>query len=152
MKILINAFPLLAPKSGVGYYAYHLLHALRRLYGVADQYMYFYGRRFSREIAERPPAFDAATRRVLKQLFENPYRLTQPLKELLFRCAAPWIGADVYHETNYVLLPYRGRQVVTVFDLSIKRYPETHPASRVKFFNAYFDRRLGNADHIIAIS
>ncbi|NLF39802.1 glycosyltransferase family 4 protein [bacterium] len=152
MKILLNAFPLLAPKSGVGYYTYHLLHALRRLYAERDSFVYFYGRRFSTAIAERPPALDAAARRALKSVFDNPYRFTQPVKEFIFRCGAAVVRPDLYHETNYVLMPFRGPRVVTVFDMSVKRFPETHPPARVRFFNAWFDCRLGDADHIITIS
>ena len=36
--------------------------------------------------------------------------------------------------------------------MSIKRFPETHPAGRVKFFNEYFDKRIPNASHILSIS
>ncbi len=152
MKILLDAFPLLAPKSGVGYYTYHLLHALQRRYATQDEFVYFYGRRFTRTIAESPPVLDAAARRTLKRILQDPYRFTQPIKELLFRIGTRFIKPDLYHETNYVLLPFKGPQVVTVFDLSVKRFPETHPAGRVRFFNDYFDRRLPRARHIIAIS
>jgi alpha-1,3-rhamnosyl/mannosyltransferase len=152
VKILINAFPLLAPKSGVGYYTWHLLRALAARYQPQDDFVYFYGRRFARVIAPRPPQLDVQARRVLRRLLADPYRLTQPIKELIFRYGATRVAPTLYHETNYVLLPFRGPQVVTVFDLSIKRYPQTHPRGRVRFFNAYFDRRLPNADRILAIS
>lgn len=152
MRVLINAFPLLAPKSGVGYYAYHLTRALAAEYGSVDDYVYFYGRRFSREIVARPPAFEVRARKVLKSLLRDPYVVTQPLKEWFFvRGARKW-QADVYHDLNYILMPYEGPQVVTVFDLSVKRYPETHPATRVRFFNKYFDARLPGATRILAIS
>lgn len=152
MRVLINAFPLLAPKSGVGYYAWHLVRALARRYAGQDEYVYFYGRRFSRELVPRPPALDAAARSLLKSLLKDPYVVTQPIKELFFRWGARRVRADVYHDVNYVLMPYQGPQVVTVFDLSIKRHPETHPATRVRFFNRYFDARLPQATHILAIS
>jgi alpha-1,3-rhamnosyl/mannosyltransferase len=152
VKILINAFPLLAPKSGVGYYTYHLAHALQRRYGAQDEYVYFYGRRFRRDILERAPAIDAAARRTLRRLMADPYRITQPLKELVFRAGIRLIKPELYHETNYVLLPFRGPQVVTVFDLSILRHPETHPRGRVRFFTDYFGPRLEQADHILVIS
>jgi len=152
VKILLDAFPLNAPKSGVGYYTYHLLKALSNIYQNEDEFIYFYGRRFSKNIIERPATVDAATRKTLKALFRNPYRITQPIKELIFKFGAKKINPDIYHDTNYVLLPYSGRQVVTVFDMSIKRFPETHPAGRVKFFNEYFDKRIPNADHILSIS
>ncbi len=152
MKILLDAFPLLAPKSGVGYYTWHLLQALQQHYGAVDDVVYFYGRRFSRQLAARPPQFDAHARRALKCIFANPYRFTQPIKELVFRLGARLLKPALYHETNYVLLPFDGPQVVTVFDLSIKRFPATHPHGRVQFFNDYFDRRLPRAQHILAIS
>ncbi|MCX7848115.1 MAG: glycosyltransferase family 4 protein [bacterium] len=152
MRVVMNAFPLLAPKSGVGYYAYHLARALAKGYGAEDEYIYFYGRRFSREIIARAPELDAAARRVLKWLLRDPYIVTQPVKEFFFRRGVRDLGVDVYHELNYVLMPFEGPQVVTVFDLSIKRYPETHPSARVRFFNKYFDARLGRATRIIAIS
>ncbi len=152
VKILLDAFPLNAPKSGVGYYTYHLLKALSNLYKSEDEFIYFYGRRFSNEIIERPATVDAATRKTLKALFRDPYRITQPIKELIFKIGAKKINPDIYHDTNYVLLPYSGPQVVTVFDMSIKRFPETHPAGRVKFFNEYFDKRIPNANQILSIS
>ena len=152
MKILLDAFPLNAPKSGVGYYTYHLLKALSKIYQNEDEFIYFYGRRFSKNIIDRPATVDAATRKTLKALFRDPYRITQPIKELIFKFGAKRINPDIYHDTNYVLLPYSGRQVVTVFDMSIKRFPETHPAGRVKFFNEYFDKRIPKADHILSIS
>jgi glycosyltransferase involved in cell wall biosynthesis len=152
VKVLLDAFPLLAPKSGVGYYTYHLLHALQRQYGAQDEYVYFYGRRFSRQILERAPAVDAAVRRTLRRVLADPYRLTQPIKELVFRIGTHRIKPEIYHETNYVLLPFDGRQVVTVFDLSLLRHPETHPAGRVRFFEKYFNVRLRRADHVLVIS
>ena len=151
MKILLDAFPLNAPKSGVGYYTYHLLNALGKKYQ-EDDFIYFYGRRFSDVIIERPAPVDAATRKTLKAFFRDPYKITQPIKEFIFKRGAKKINPDIYHETNYVLLPYSGKQVVTVFDMSIKRFPETHPAGRVKFFNEYFDKRISFADHIFSIS
>lgn len=151
MRVLLDAFPLLAPKSGVGYYALNLVKALAQEFS-EDEYVYFYGRRFSREILEAAPSFDAGLRTFLKKSFKKPYRLTQPVKELFFRLGAPFCKADVYHELNYVPLPYKGPQVATVFDMSLKRYPMTHPADRRAYFESYFPKRLKNSDHFITIS
>lgn len=151
MRVLLDAFPLLAPKSGVGYYALNLIKALAGEFS-EDEFIYFYGRRFSREILEAAPSFDAGLRTFLKKSFKKPYRLTQPVKELFFRLGAPGCKADVYHELNYVPLPYKGPQVVTVFDMSLIRYPETHPADRRAYFESYFPKRLDRADHFITIS
>ena len=152
MKILIDAFPLTAAKSGVGYYTYHLLKALQEQFAANNDFTYFYGRKFSKKIAERQESIDIAARATLKALIKDPYRLTQPIKELVFRIGTKIIQPDIFHETNYIPLPYSGPQIVTVFDMSIKRFPETHPKQRVTFFNEYFDKRIHNANHILAIS
>ncbi|MBR6462916.1 glycosyltransferase family 4 protein, partial [bacterium] len=151
MRVLFDAFPLLAPKSGVGYYTLNLLKAMSREYP-EDEHVYFYGRRFSREILNDAPGFDAGLRKVLKKCFPKPYRITQPIKEMFFRFGAEKHKADIYHELNYVPLPYKGPQVVTVFDMSLIRYPETHPRDRRSYFDSYFKKRLKNASHFITIS
>ena len=66
MRVLFDAFPLLAPKSGVGYYTLNLLKAMSRDYPL-DEHVYFYGRRFSKEILDNAPAFDAGLRKALKK-------------------------------------------------------------------------------------
>ena len=151
MRVLFDAFPLLAPKSGVGYYTLNLLKAMSRDYPL-DEHVYFYGRRFSREILEEAPSFDAGLRKALKKCFPKPYRITQPIKEMFFKLGAGKQKADIYHELNYVPLPYKGPQVVTVFDMSLIRYPETHPKDRRSYFESYFKKRLKNASHFITIS
>lgn len=151
MRVLFDAFPLLAPKSGVGYYTLNLLKAMSREYP-GDEHVYFYGRRFSGEILNDAPGFDAGLRKVLKKCFPKPYRITQPIKEMFFKLGAGKQKADIYHELNYVPLPYVGPQVVTVFDMSLIRYPETHPKDRRSYFESYFKKRLKNASHFITIS
>lgn len=152
IKLLIDAFPLLAPKSGVGYYSWHLLNALQKHHSHEYDFTYFYGRRFSKNILPRPTTFDTAARATLKKYFPDPYRLTQPIKEFVFKRGVRKYKPHLYHQLNYVLLPFDGPQVVTVFDLSIARFPELHPSARVHFFNDYFYDRLKNATRIIVIS
>ena len=151
MRVLIDAFPLLAPRSGVGNYTWFLAKALRKEFP-EDSFVYFYGRRFSKEILEAAPSFDAGLKLTLKKLLPYPYRLTQPIKEAFFRLGAPKQKADIYHEMNYVPLPYAGPQVTTVFDMSLIRYPETHPKDRRAYFESYFKKRLPQSDHFITIS
>lgn len=152
IRLLLDAFPLLAPKSGVGYYTWHLLHALTESYTDQFDYIYFYGRRFSRHIIPRPSSFDTTARATLKRYLPNPYRITQPIKEFVFSRGVSFYKPQLYHQLNYVLLPFNGPQVATVFDLSIARFPELHPRARVNFFNTYFYERLHRATRIIVIS
>ena len=151
MKILLDAFSLTAPKSGIGYYTYYLLHALKKEYPEHD-YIYFYGRRFSNEILEHPPIVDQLSRSFVRQFLKYPHRIVQPIKEFFFKAGVKKIQPNLYHATNLILMPFSGPQVVTSPDMSLLRFPETHPVTRLDFFHRYFTQRLKNAQKIIAIS
>lgn len=60
---------------------------------------------------------------------------------------------DVYHETAFT--PAKLTKIPTVYsiyDLSLRRYRETHPRDRVLLFEYFIKRRLHYADHILTIS
>jgi len=61
-------------------------------------------------------------------------------------------NSAVYHSPNYFLPPYDGPSVSTVHDLSIYRYPETHPAASRRLFERAFERSLRRADALITDS
>ena len=42
--------------------------------------------------------------------------------------------SSIVHGPNYFLPPFADTGVITVHDLSVFRYPETHPAERVRIF------------------
>lgn len=58
----------------------------------------------------------------------------------------------VYHSPNYFLAPHDGPSVATVHDLSITRYPETHPAARRRYFELAFEKTLQRASLLITVS
>lgn len=59
---------------------------------------------------------------------------------------------QIYHGTNYFLPPQVECGVVTVHDLSVLKYPETHPVKRVKDFERYFRSTLERASYLITDS
>lgn len=58
----------------------------------------------------------------------------------------------VFHGPNYFLPDWAEGGIVTVHDLSIFRYPETHPADRLAHFEKRFARSLAIAGHVITDS
>ncbi|NOQ64697.1 MAG: glycosyltransferase [Methyloprofundus sp.] len=64
------------------------------------------------------------------------------------------IQPDLIHCTDFFSLNNSAgiAEIITVYDLSCFRFPETHPAARVKFFNEYLPTSLKNARHILTIS
>jgi alpha-1,3-rhamnosyl/mannosyltransferase len=59
---------------------------------------------------------------------------------------------DLYHEPNYLALRFDGPTVITVHDLSWIRYPQTHPATRVRAMDRYFEPGLRRAALILTDS
>lgn len=55
----------------------------------------------------------------------------------------------LYHGPNFMLPPNIEYGVITVHDLSVYKFPETHPAERIAHFERDFMRSLDQALHII---
>lgn len=58
----------------------------------------------------------------------------------------------IYHEPNYLPLPYAGPLVLTVCDLSCFDLPETHPQERIRLMETQFPQAVERASHLIVIS
>lgn len=58
----------------------------------------------------------------------------------------------LFHGPNYFLPPAGAGGVITIHDLSVFRYPETHPAERLAQFERHFRRSVERAGHIITDS
>lgn len=55
----------------------------------------------------------------------------------------------LYHGPNFFFPPQAENAVVTVHDLSVFRFPETHPIDRIRQFEQEFHRSIESARHII---
>src|SRR5512137_2598143 len=58
----------------------------------------------------------------------------------------------LFHSPNYFLPDHDGPKVATVHDLSIYRFPQTHPPARRRYFDLAFERSLRRADTLITDS
>jgi alpha-1,3-rhamnosyl/mannosyltransferase len=58
----------------------------------------------------------------------------------------------LYHEPNYVLVPFNGPCVVTVHDLSHIHYPQYHPVERVRHMDKRLPASLARASRVITVS
>ncbi len=151
MKIVINATPLLARRSGIGRYVYQLASNLLRL-DSANEYTFFYGYSFGRYLRTQPDQAVMAAKAVATRLLKDPWRLREAIHRAAFCAGRINRGFDLYHEPNYVPLPFRGPLVITVCDLSVLRYPETHPPQRVAWFERGFLPAVKRARRVITIS
>ena len=154
MKILVNARPLLVPLTGVGQYIRSLFTAMDKM-PAADISMY-YGLRCEKGVRQPSVAAAQAVKRtysVLQHFIPRPRTLRRIAEKALFayHTRNP-SGTILYHEPNYIPLPYNGPQVVTVCDLSCSDHPETHPKERIELMERGMPAAMEKADHIIVIS
>lgn len=125
--------------------------------------------RYCWELASRLPAEPDVT---CVRYFEGPHWHRDPATLLQPRAAvrrtwrrrfARWAGkngldavrrpnVDLVHGPNFLLPRWAKRGIVTVHDLSVFRYPDTHPAARIEAFNRSFARSVGQAVHLITPS
>lgn len=158
MQILMNATPLLARLTGIGYYTYHLSRALEKLEGV--HMAYFMGGRWKTQLHEpgapdavSPPSRLAGAYRLANKFVPGTHLLRREFEKLTFRRRpAAAHGTPIYHEPCFLPLPFDGATVITVHDLSCFRHPETHPAARVRRMEKELPRAIEKASQIIADS
>lgn len=154
MKILVNATPLLSPRTGIGQYIHHLFSAMHQL-DLVELYM-AYGLRMEQGYAP-PAAVGRVSKPLLRQLaislLPRPREAKRLVEEFIFRRRArQGLSGAIYHEPNYLPLMYDCPVVVTVCDMSCIDHPEMHPKERVKIMAQRMPTAIERADHIIAIS
>jgi glycosyltransferase involved in cell wall biosynthesis len=151
VRIVINATPLLARRSGIGRYIYHLASSLLRL-DPGNEYTFFYGYSFGRELRSQPDPAVMAAKAVATRVMKDPWRLREAIHRVTFLMGRLRRGFDLYHEPNYVPLPFPGPLVITVCDLSVLTYPESHPPQRVAWFARGFLPAVKRARRLLTIS
>jgi alpha-1,3-rhamnosyl/mannosyltransferase len=150
MRVVLNGMPLIHQRSGIGNYVYYLGGALQRNASPGEIQFYY------------PGGCDPARREFPSPLYKNlkawsrllpsSYSTYRRGMEILFQWSVRGGEGSIYHETNCIPLPLRTPQVLTVFDLSFCRYPDTHPTPRVRFFEKHFYSRLPHVTHFITVS
>lgn len=150
MRIAINASSLLSPATGIASYTRNLAHAL--LNSGEVEAFFFYAMGWSRNLRETSLPAVQPLKNVIKKLVPHPYEISRFLQKRRFCAGMARYRPDIYHEPNYLAFPFDGPLVLTVHDLSHIRYPETHPAGRVKAMNKYVPLSVERAAQIITDS
>jgi alpha-1,3-rhamnosyl/mannosyltransferase len=150
LRVAVNAVPLRSPLTGVGQYIRHLMAAIERRGDVEPHY--FYASHWGREAIASPTAAIDDVKRVVKKVVPYPYVVTRMLQRMVFSAGMRRRHPDLYHEPNYVALPWDGPLVVTVHDLSFVHFPASHPAERLAHLERYLAATLARAAHVITDS
>lgn len=152
MDVIVNATSLLPPVTGIGRYTYNLMSTLQRLADVKTHYIYNNVLSENLEYGKSTASSKVLLKKLFKSLVPQPYRVSQWLRQRAFNSAVQRYHPALYHEPNYLPLDFNGPTVVTVHDLSVIRYPESHPKDRVKQFERLLSGAVHRADAIIVDS
>jgi alpha-1,3-rhamnosyl/mannosyltransferase len=150
MHIALNATALLSPLTGIGQYVWHLAHEMAEQGEVKAHY--YYGAKWSDQLRTGAPAAASRWLPRLRKAIPFAYELRHWVQTQGFRQQAKKRGCQIYHEPNYLALPFDGPLVLTVHDLSWIRYPHAHPKERVQAMDKYFEPSLRRAQRIITDS
>jgi glycosyltransferase involved in cell wall biosynthesis len=137
MRIAINARSiLLANRTGIGRYTYHLIDALAKI-DSHNQY-WLHVQKNLLDFKRRSPQFSYPNVIIKKDSLSSSSSLK---------------GADIYHNPSPGPLDIQGiKTVVTVHDLIYKMYPQSHTQETLDLTEKYMQEIIKKADHIICIS
>ena len=171
MRVVLGADPLFQPATGIGNYTRNLASNLLALQLIDELTLYangavFPGERLTSLIdssvestqGQRSRPTSAKTGGLLSIL--RGYLASQRWALGAYQSLMPAIDRirlhayrdAVFHSPNYLLPKFAGPTVVTIHDLSIQRYPQYHPAERVRFLDARIKDAAASATHIITDS
>ena len=145
MKLILAVDAIKPPLTGIGRYTWELARHYTQPNAALDEVRFFSAGRW----------------------VEDPASLLQPAatqlrrrKGLLPRMPASWrrwnmrrqMRGHVFHSPNYFLPETMDSGIVTVHDLSVFKYPETHPVERLRHFERSFASTLKRAAHLVTDS
>ena len=135
MRVTLCVDALGPQPGGIGRYTWELCKGLADRGDIEN--LHFFGR--GRLIADPRLLLDGRD-------LPRPCRMTRRLR--LWR-ERRTIRSSLVHGPNYFLPSNAEGGIITVHDLSVFRYPETHPVDRVRAFERHFSHSLERSAHII---
>ena len=166
MKIILATDPIFWPLTGIGRYTFELATRFSSEPRLADIRFFNLGRwqdatEFER--AENGDTGEAANSGFLKKSFgllrkslsnnQTAVKIYSRITPFIYqRRLKPFSAEYIFHSPNFMLPRFDGKKVATFHDLSVLKYPEFHPDSRVSLLQPEVIKAANEADHIIAVS
>jgi glycosyltransferase involved in cell wall biosynthesis len=146
MQICIDAAALLVRSAGVKNYVYHWIRSLQEHAGEHRINPFPFLGDIGALDHERSVLSGTATLSRLALIHFVNIRHNPAINML-----TP--GVDIFHASNLVRnIPARPKLTATIYDMTVRLFPEFHTAGNIKADNRFQDRVLRRADAMIAIS
>jgi alpha-1,3-rhamnosyl/mannosyltransferase len=148
MRVVMNGLAALKPKTGVGQYIVNLHRELDRQLGAGTVGL-FPGERIRSFAKPKPSGGSSPSGPIRKRIGAGLKATAKSAAAVHFAAYSRAFRFDLYHEPNF--LPFRSHlpTVVTAHDLSVLRFPDWHPADRVRAHSAAFIAGLERAAHVV---
>ena len=147
LRLAINAWSLISQQAGIAAYTRNLVAALYDMNAVDMNLFYGYG--WSTELRTAPLPGIESIKSWVKKFVPRPYTLTRFAQQHCFDVGVRRQPCDVYHEPGFLPFQCSSPTVITIHDLSPLRYPEAHPAQRVRDFGEQLPKAINRAAQII---
>jgi glycosyltransferase involved in cell wall biosynthesis len=144
LKLVLSVDALAPGLTGIGRYTWELAQGLPEHMGMRDVKFYRAGR-WVNDLGKLVRAPDGCAKPAARSVLKLP------------RWAREWgvmraCRGNVFHGPNFFVPPCADKGVITVHDLSVFKFPETHPAERVRHFERDFSRSVAQSVHVITDS
>jgi glycosyltransferase involved in cell wall biosynthesis len=150
MRIGFDIRPFLREETGVGVYFKHLLFELARLDGENEYYLFSASWK-DRFAPSKIPPFKKNHFRDMRWPVKSVnflwHKLGRPRLDSVFKTEL-----DLTHSPTPIILPTKGKKIVTVCDLYFMDFPEKADREARTYFLKGIKRSLGEADGVITIS
>lgn len=159
MRVIVNVSALRPPLTGIGRYTCHMLHELikhpeiNEIKGLSSAGLLDKDQLCQKldQLLTCSTSKPSLADRVLRKL-PGLSQLRQLLTWLqALRCRRQ-LKYWTYWEPGFALLPLDCPSVATFYDLSHMRYPDHHPAHRVRLLNLAIPHALAHAHRVLTIS
>ncbi len=164
MKIILSVDALTEPLTGIGRYTLELANGLNnyqiQLKSIESLKFYKYGKWIGdiNSLLDKNPNTDLSlslTNNINKFLKGNKCikKAYQIINPYLTKFRLNKFDEYIYHSPNfYIPRGFSGKTIATVHDLSIFKYPQFHPKSRVEYMEKEIYHTIKNADFLLTIS
>jgi len=152
MKIVIDAQPIVESRSGIGRYTYNLIKALATQ-DSNNQYIPFFFNFRHKDFGQKEFLSSSSIKSC-----EISYLPGFFMHKLWSYCSClpldSFTGkADIIHYPNYLIKPSKsGKKIITVCDMSFRRFPETLMPKNLLNLRKNFEKSLDIVDAVITIS
>ena len=162
----INAISLLSPLTGVGQYTFNLTRELQKIPGLTVYYFYgllwsercYLDERLVQQVSQPlvsrniiPYAVNLI-KKAVKAVIPRSYEVARWQQQRIFTRGVRERAITLYHDPNFIPFSFDGPVVITVHDLSLLKYPETHPQDRLRAIGRLLPKAVECADAVIVVS